>query len=384
MKVSKFNVLYDASWGSSGKGSAVTRLTDIFQCTDCSSNNFSNAGHTTIVNGEKCVVKAMPSQILLHKHQPKQPRTFYIGANSGFFVEQLNKELEQASPNRDLKLIIHPRAVMMDDRHIQMESPTGSRSTEHISSTMSGAGASYSEKAMRSKDAVIVGNVVSSLSEYADITVPETPYDFYKLVCGNVLRNTWIHEVSQGFALSVNSGTHYPHCTFRECTPQQAYADFNIKPDMVGDVYMNVRSFPIRVGNNYNNGEMVGYSGDFMDDQVEMTWEEIGKNAEMPESEISKLAENERTTVTKKIRRVATQSPKLLAMASAMCGATKAIYNFPQYDHWSAYKVRGGFKEFRGLHSKVRKAVDLVEEASGIPVVMIGTGPDHEDFIYLG
>ena len=60
-----------------------------------------------------------------------------------------------------------------------------------------------------------------------------------------------------------------------------------------------------------------------------MTWEEIGKNAGMPQSEIDGLAELERTTVTKKIRRVFSQSWELLKTSAEFCGATKIILNLP-------------------------------------------------------
>lgn len=175
------------------------------------------------------------------------------------------------------------------------------------------------------------------------------------------------------------------NCTFRNCTPQQAYADFGIKPDQVGDVYLNVRSFPIRVGNNFDaQGNMVGYSGDVLPDQEELTWEQIGKDAEMPEEEIRQLAERERTTVTKKIRRCFSPSWTLLAQSAKMCGATKLILNFPQYIHWSSYKLRGGAEMVPKLHPRVREYIDRMQEVTGLPVVMLGTGAEHDDFIFLG
>jgi adenylosuccinate synthase len=197
-------------------------------------------------------------------------------------------------------------------------------------------------------------------------------------------KEAFLHEVSQGFALSLNSGTHYPFCTSRECTPQQAYADFGLLPSMIGDVYLNVRSKPIRVGNNYDqNGVMVGYSGDCLSDQHELTWEQVGVEAEMPADEIAGLAERERTTVTKKIRRVYSESWQLLTISAKFCGATKLVLNFPQYIHWSSYKLRGGNEILTRLHYKVRNYLDKMQEATNLSVIMIGTGPDHNDYIYF-
>jgi adenylosuccinate synthase len=121
-----------------------------------------------------------------------------------------------------------------------------------------------------------------------------------------------------------------------------------------------------------------------MDDQQETTWEQIAKDAEFPADEAAALAERERTTVTKKIRRVATQSWTLLADAARATGATKLILNFPQYIHWSAYKASGGREAFARLHPKVREYVAKMEDVTGLPCVMIGTSAEHDDYIWLG
>ena len=60
---------------------------------------------------------------------------------------------------------------------------------------------------------------------------------------------------------------------------------------------MTVRTFPIRVGNIVDEtGQVLGYSGGVYPDQQEMTWEDFPNVAP------------ERTTVTKRIRRIFTFS----------------------------------------------------------------------------
>jgi len=389
MQKNKFNTICDSAWGSSAKGAASTRLVEIHNVKNISSSNYPNAGHTAIYRGHKFVSKSLPTAAILnitkrgkeddgfvHHHEQKYKKQSWIGPNSGFSLEQFKKEMAETKYEfGDESLKIHERAILVEQRHVDAESPTGSQSTEHISSTMSGSGAAATEKAMR-KGSVLIG----SLPEFQKNTL--APFEFIKQVRKELMRDTFLHEVSQGYALSLNRGTHYPSCTSRDCTPQQAYADFGILPSMGGDVYLNVRSFPIRVGNNYRDGKQTGYSGDFLDDQVETSWEEIGKKAEMPQSEIDLLAEKERTTVTKKIRRVATFSWRLLKESAEFCGATKLILNFPQYLHWSCYQAKGGCYEMKQLHPLVRSFVDKMEDTTNLPVVMIGTGANHEDYIY--
>ena len=93
-------------------------------------------------------------------------------------------------------------------------------------------------------------------------------------------------EVPQGFDLGINSGLSYPYCTSREISIAQAMSDAQIHPRFLGKVMMTMRTYPIRVG---------GTSGPFYSDSDEITWEELGVTPEL-------------TTVTKRVRRVATFS----------------------------------------------------------------------------
>lgn len=330
--------------------------------------------HNTVVFGDdKFVFKSLPGPAVLNRHNKSV--TSWIGPNSGFFIEQFKKEVDYTNSIENKNLYIHNRAVIMDNRHALMEAPGGSQSTLHISSTMSGSGAAFSEKSMRKPETIIAKNIGIGINNW----------DFYNKIWEELeLGRSFIHEVSQGFALSINSGTHWPHSTFREATPQQACADFGIKSNQIGDIYLNCRSFPIRVGDNFDiNGNKIGYSGDTMHDSIELTWEEIGYNAGMPEEEVKILAEKERTTVTRKIRKAYTPSWELLKFSAKFCGATKLILNFPQYIAYSSYRVRGARKEFLQLDEKIRAYVDKMEDTTNLPVVMIGTSADHNDYIWL-
>lgn len=372
MQQAKFNTLVDSAWGSSAKGAASARLAEIHGVRNLSTANYPNAGHTCIVGDVKFVSKSLPTGAILRRTKGADLH-LWIGSNSGFSLDQFRSELEHTQYDV-AEIRIHERAMIVEQRHADAEAPTGSQSTEHVSSTMSGAGAALTEKAMRKPEVKLARDFFPTMR----------PMDFVRAMRAELAGgNTFLHEVSQGWALSLNHGTHYPTCTSRDCTPQQAYADFGVLPQMVGEVYLNVRSFPIRVGNNYRDGKQVGYSGDCMSDQCETSWEEIGRDANMPAEEIAVLAERERTTVTKKVRRCFTPSWDLLKDSADFCGATKLVLNFPQYIEWSAHKIRGGHEALAGLHPKVRAYIDKMQEVTNLPVVMIGTGAEHHDYIYV-
>jgi adenylosuccinate synthase len=159
--------------------------------------------------------------------------------------------------------------------------------------------------------------------------------------------------------------------------------DMAMPPRMVGDVYLNLRTNPIRVGNVVEGGKQVGYSGDFYRDCHEISWEEVAKEAGMPSDEVERLKGREYTTVTGRLRRVSNFSWIGLEDAVRTNGATKLILNFVQYLDWNDRNLRGGREAFEKLSHKSRSFIDKIEEAANVPVVLIGTGADHEDMISL-
>ena len=64
-------------------------------------------------------------------------------------------------------------------------------------------------------------------------------------------------------------------------------------------------------------------------------------------------------------------------------GATKLCVNFIQYVDWTDAGKKGGREAFETLSKKSRAFIDRVEEAAGIPVVLIGTGALHDEMISL-
>ena len=155
-----------------------------------------------------------------------------------------------------------------------------------------------------------------------------------------------------------------------------------VPPKHVGDVYLNLRTFPIRVGNVVEDGVQTGFSGDFYPDCEELTWEQIAQESGMPVVEAAALAERERTTVTKRIRRPCNFSFQGLRDAVKVNGATKLILNFVQYLDWKDGGLRGeGAEAVAKLSSKTRDLITRIEDAVNVPVAMVGTGADNDDMI---
>lgn len=400
MQSGKFNVIIDQHAGSSGKGATSSRLVHKFNLSHVSSANFPNAGHSLVFGDKKFVAKAIPTACGLHAFQGRDV-VGYISPGSGFSWGQLLKEWKECAQPR---MVIHERASIVTSSHKQKEEH-GSLSTRHIASTMQGSGTAIMDKVMRLPGVLLAGSFPleewstkddefkSFFSENPDLlsvflekVKVEPSLSFRRLVQGILASgNSWLHEGSQGYALSIDHGIQYPYTTSRNCDTQMALSYMGVAPQLLGDVYLNLRTFPIRVGNVYDeNGQVVGYSGDWYEDQQELTWDQVGKDAGMPPDTVEALSAMERTTVTKRVRRVSTFSWIGLEDAVRTCGATKLCVNFPQYLDWSDNKVRGeGKSGLQKLSKKTRDFIDQCESVAQIPVVMVGTGADQFDVVDL-
>lgn len=395
MQTGKFNILLDAMWGSSGKGKVSAWLADKFCVNHVSSSNFPNAGHTFQSGDFKFVAKVIPTAMAL-KRAKGMDIEGWLSPASGISVSDdlkwtrlVQEWIESGKP----ELLIHSRASIVTPEHAKREND-GPGSTKHIASTMQGCSAAMIEKILRKQDVLLAGS--KNIREWTKFDAAKEAEDFalsVRILDGMHFRssvqqlikqgNTWLHEGSQGYALSIDHGSSYPFCTSRNCTAQKSMDDMAIPASMVGDVYLNLRTHPIRVGNVMENGVRLGYSGDFYPDSIETTWERVASEAGMPETEVKELTERERTTVTKRVRRVCSFSWVGLEDAVASNGATKLVLNFVQYVNWKDHKLRGGREAFRKLSDETRKFIDKVEETANLPVVLIGTGADHDDMISL-
>lgn len=233
---------------------------------------------------------------------------------------------------------------------------------------MQGCGAFLSDKVMRKADLKLARDY-DELNKYV-LREDQTsmPMALYQMMLKGI---TVLHEGSQGFSLDINHGSHYPQCTSRGTTAMQNITDMGVGAQQIGDIYLVIRPYPIRVGNVIEDNKVVGYSGDCYDDHKETTWEAVAKAAGAP----PEVMAGELTTVTKRLRRVFEFSEKQLFEAATINGATKIALNFANYIDWSVY----GASSFDALTPKVLDFIHKIEDLVQIPVTFIGTGPriDH-------
>lgn len=199
-----------------------------------------------------------------------------------------------------------------------------------------------------------------------------------------VLRVTTIHQ-DEVCDITTSSGTFLVNgivghnCTSRGTTAIQNMADMGISPRDLGDIYLVIRPYPIRVGSLVIDGKQVGYSGDAYPNQKEITWEQVAKESGMPTEEAEKLKTKELTTVTKRLRRVFEFSERQLREAALVNGATKIALNFANYLDWSCF----GTNDYEKLPPKVKDFITMIEDVTKLPVTVVGTGPQFNHVCFM-
>lgn len=171
-----------------------------------------------------------------------------------------------------------------------------------------------------------------------------------------------IIEGVQGYGLGLHAGF-YPTCTSCDCTAIDALAAIGISPwgvaalDGPPTVFVVLRTHPIRVA---------GPSGPLFD---ETSWEALGVQS-------GGYIKPEKTTVTKKIRRVGGWDAKLAHRAIVANGGpapnvaialTFLDYIFPELS---------GKVDPSCLTPPMLAFIKKIETDAGVPVVLVGTGPN--------
>jgi len=340
----KINLIVDGQWGSTGKGKLYGYLYNAYKDIDIAVCDFMpNAGHTYVDDeGHKFISKIIPIGALF-----PHVKMICIGPHSVFNKNELIKEYETALNwrNCDLRLMIHPMATVIDNADIKDEK----NNLNHISSTMQGGCSSVIKKMMRDPRKCYLAKDCKELKKYLVNTQREVQYRIYE-------GSTVLCETAQGFDLGLNHGF-YPYVTSRDCQIGRILDNAGGHPKTMGSIIASLRTYPIRVGNTKN-----GYSGPYYTDQKELSWKDISNNIGYDVIE--------RTTVTKRVRRVFTWSNIQISKFMSYCMPDYAFLNFVNY-----YPEDIREKKINGIKGLL-KAYDC-------KLSLLGTGPKNEDMIKI-
>ena len=248
----------------------------------------------------------------------------------------------------DERLFIDRNAGILLEKHKRQEERE--KMGKNIGSTCEGVGAALRDKIKRD-GTFFTAKDIKPLRRYL------TNVAFYL----NRLQNgkRIMIEGTQGYALSLNHGP-YPYCTGRDVLASSLLSDVGLAPSLCKDVIMVIRTYPIRVAG--NSGPMCG---------KEITWDKVRKDAKYPRKII------EKTTVTKRTRRVCEFDIDLVKEAALLNRPTQIAITFIDYLSYADH----GKTKLTALTRKSREFIDTIETQLQIPVTLIKTGIDFKHII---
>ncbi len=250
----------------------------------------SNAGHSAVAaDGTVWALRQVPAAAVIDVEA-----ALYIAQGSEVDFNVLKSEvdaLDAAGYEVSKRLFIDPNATVIEPHHIERE--TGSDINARTGSTNKGIGAARADRIMRIAKTVRDVEAFQALGEVFE-TAP---------LLHNAQRRGEhiIVEGTQGYGLGMHT-RFYPQTTSGNCRTvdllaQIGYVPLNIYEPRDIHTWLVLRTYPIRVAG--NSGSM---------DSHELTWEELGERT-------GGYVKAERTTVTKKIRRVAEWNPNVVMQA---------------------------------------------------------------------
>lgn len=338
----KANVVVDGQWGSTGKGKVLGMLYNSYMgMIGFSVCDFMpNAGHTYVDNfGNAHVLRLLPMGMLFNVP------VCCIGPHAAINLDVFKEEMaKMAALGSTSQLFIHPMASVITPMNLEFE-----KQFNTIASTMKGGGAATIGKMLRDPSRAMLAKDCPDLRPYLA--------DTFTIVNNEIdAGHTGMLETAQGFDLGLNNGNDWPHVTSRDTLIGRAFDNAGLSPKYLGSVTAVLRTFPIRVG--HTEG---GHSGGCYKDQYELTWEKISELAAMPVCE--------KTTVTKRVRRVFSFSSLQLLRFMRIVRPDFVFLNFVNYLHPS--------------HAETfLSGISDVCEHFNSNLVMCGTGPKDNDVFF--
>ncbi|RRC99136.1 adenylosuccinate synthase [Prevotella sp. OH937_COT-195] len=275
MRCGKVDVLLGLQWGDEGKGKVVDVLTPNYDVI-ARFQGGPNAGHTLEFEGEKYVLRSIPSGIF------QGGKTNIIGNGvvvaPDFFMNEA-KELEKSGHNLKDRLLISKKAHLIMPTHRLLDAANEVvKGKNKVGTTGKGIGPAYTDKI--SRNGLRVGDIFDNFEEkyaicklrhekmlmslnYTDYDISETEKVWregieymkqFRIIDSEYEINKMLKEGksilcegAQGTMLDVDFGS-YPFVTSSNTVCAGACTGLGIGPNKIGEVYGIMKAYCTRVG----------------------------------------------------------------------------------------------------------------------------------------
>ena len=333
------DAIVGGQYGSEGKGhiaSYVASEYDLLVRVDGP-----NAGHT--VYGEPPYT---------YHHLPSGTRSsearILLGPGATIWIPTLLKEIAECRVSAK-RLSIDPQAMLIEESDRNAEA---NDLKDSIGSTAQGVGRATARKILRTsaKPSVRLAKDAIELKPYVRSTREILARAFAE---GKKV----LLEGTQGTGLSLHHDA-YPTVTSRDTAVSGCLAEAGIAPSRVRRIVLVCRTYPIRVQSpkKSSSGPM----------SHELTWKIISERSLVP---LTELRKNERTSTTKRRRRVGEFDWSLLRRSASLNGPTDIALTFADYISIENRDAR----RFEQLTVPTLRFIEEVERVAAAPVSLVAT-----------
>jgi adenylosuccinate synthase len=324
-------VIVGAFWGDEGKGKIISYIALKDKLDVCVRTGSVNAAHTVWFEGKRYALHMVPAAFVYEKCR------LLIGAGANVHVAKFLEEVE--ATNVKNRIGIDQQASIIEEKH-SIQDKTSAH-LKGLGTTGWGIGPAIEERVRRTAK---LAKDIPELQPY--ITDASTEVNKAIDAGKNVLL-----EGTQGLMLSLFYGT-YPYVTGRDTSASAICSEAGVGPTKVDNVLVVFKAFVTRVG----TGPLPG---------------------ELTKEEATKRGWFETAAGTGRDRRSAPFDFELAKKATMIHGATQAAVT--KLD--ALYPECKSARRYDALSKEAKQFISKTEKQTGIPVTLIGTGPDALDII---
>lgn len=394
-----------AQWGDEGKGKVIDLLSEHYDVVARACGG-ANAGHTIVVNGKKHIFHLLPSGAL-HPHT-----TVVIGSG---LVLHLPTLLEELRTLKEAGIDVLPRLFISQEAHIvfdfhkavdlTLEEIRRQREGKAIGTTGRGIGPAYMDKAARAGtrmgdlrtdlSAILAGHAervrrlygvtvdtaaeVSALQTAKALLAPRITDTVLLLHERIAAGQKLLIEGAQASLLDLDHGT-YPYVTSSQTTTAGALQGLGLPPQVLTSCIGVAKAYCTRVGEGDFPAEVTGETGE----RLRKRGGEYGSTTGRPRRcgwlslpDLRRAVMINGITHWNITKLDVLDEEEEIPVCIDIDAHGKAVWkNLPG---WKTSTV--GVTEFSALPAQARQYIAFIEEQTGVPAALIGTGPGREQMI---
>ena len=343
------DVIVGGQYGSEGKGHVAAYLARSYDVLVRVGGP--NAGHSVKSRSGVHVYHHLPSGCKDHVRAE-----VLIGPGAVIHVRKLLREIRECRLKPG-QVFIDPQAMAIAPKDIRAEREL----QQEIGSTKQGVGSASSRKILhRGKRTVRLARHCRSLRKYLGPTHERLERAYSE-------RKSILLEGTQGSGLSLHHGS-YPHVTSRDTSVAGCLAEAGISPSRVRRILVVVRTYPIRVASPKHKGKTSGAL------KREISFDEVARRSGL---DATKLKRAEKTSTTRRDRRVGEFDWELLRRSCELNAPTDIVLTFVDYMDRSNLEAR----RYEQLSVATRSFIEQLERVAHAPVSLINTRFDERSII---